>query len=101
MNVISRTDLRAAADRHPQARRWVDAWWKKVDSQQWYNLHDVRREYPATDQVGGCLVFNACGNNYRLIVGVAYANKWKGGTLYFKHFLTHAEYDQGDWKKDC
>jgi len=28
-------------------------------------------------------------------------NQWQQGTLLVKHFLTHAEYDQDDWKKDC
>lgn len=52
-------------------------------------------------QVGSCLVFNVCGNNYRLICGVTYANAWARGTLYVKHFLTHADYDKGKWKADC
>ncbi len=38
-----------------------------------------------------------------MIVGVYYARPEDTGTgtLYVKHFLTHAEYDRGDWKKDC
>jgi len=39
-------------------------------------------------------VFNIRGNNYRLICGVAYANRWVKGTLFVKLFLTHAEYDK-------
>lgn len=65
-------------------------------------MHDVRQTYPTADQVGGCLVFNAPGAR-RLIVGVYYGRPGAldTGTLYFKHFLTHAEYDRGNWKKDC
>jgi len=65
------------------------------------SLHDVRVVYPSADQVGGCLVFNACGNKYRLIVGLKYADQVQWGTLWFKHFLTHAEYDKAQWKGDC
>lgn len=34
----------------------------------------------------------------RLIVGYIYADESKGGTLFVKDFLTHAQYDQGRWK---
>jgi mRNA-degrading endonuclease HigB of HigAB toxin-antitoxin module len=44
---------------------------------------------------------NACGNDYRLICRVTYANRWTDGTLLVKHFLTHAEYDKNKWCKDC
>jgi mRNA-degrading endonuclease HigB of HigAB toxin-antitoxin module len=54
-----------------------------------------------TSQVDCCLVFNIRGNHYRLICRVSYANPWTSGTFYLKHFLTHAEYDEDRWKKDC
>jgi mRNA interferase HigB len=102
MNVISRRAVRAAQLRHPQCHKWLDDWWKTTREAHWTNLQDVRQAYPSADQVGGCLVFNAPGAR-RLIVGVYYSRpeRERSGTLYFKHFLTHAEYDRGDWKKDC
>ena len=102
MNVISRRAIRAAQARHPQCRKWLEDWWKTARDAHWTNLHDVRKAYPTVDQVGGCLVFNATGAR-RLIVGVYYARPEANGTgtLYFKHFLTHDQYDRGDWKKDC
>ena len=39
-----------------------------------------------------------CGNKYRLIVGVKYADDAQQGTLWVKHFLTHAEYSKNRWK---
>ena len=51
----------------------------------------MRVDYPTADQVGQYLVFNVRGNTYRLIVKVSYANEWVQGTLFVKHFLTHAE----------
>ena len=61
----------------------------------------VRVPYPATDQVGRCLVFNVRGKTYRFIVGVRYATDDHGGTLFVKHFLTHAEYNKEAWKREC
>ena len=101
MHVIAYPAIRDAGRRHPQARNWLVEWWRAARAERWESLHDVRRSYPAADQVGGCLVFNACGNNFRLIVGVRYANESSNGTLFIKHFLTHAEYDRDHWKKDC
>jgi mRNA interferase HigB len=101
MNIISRRAIRNAQQRHPDAANWLDNWWDIVSKRQWENLHQVRADYPGTDQVGSCLVFNVCGNKYRFICGVTYAGQWAGGTLYVKHFLTHAEYDKNKWKADC
>ena len=61
----------------------------------------VRVLYPLTDEVGQCLVFNACGNDYRLICRMTYANPWTDGTLLVKHFLTHGDYDKKKWRQDC
>lgn len=100
MNVISRPKVLAAIKRHPASSGWLNAWWKAAKSSRWRNLHDVRLVYPAADLVGGCLVFNA-PQACRLIVGVIWAGETRNGTLFVKHFLTHAEYDKNQWKKDC
>ena len=101
MNVIARPAIIGAIARHPDAESWLNAWWKQANRAEWRSLHDVRQVYPSADQVGRCLVFNACGNKYRLIVGVTYADEARGGTLFVKHFLSHAEYDKGFRKGDC
>jgi mRNA interferase HigB len=101
MNVISRPAVEDAITRHRDAEQWLNVWWKTAKRERWASLEDVRRVYPQTDQVGSCLVFNALGNKYRLIVGVRYETAARGGTLFVKHFRTHAEYDRGDWKGDC
>jgi mRNA interferase HigB len=52
--------------------------------------------YPTADAVGNFIVFNIKGNSYRLIVSIDYAIQ----TIYYKYFLTHAEYDKEKWKND-
>ena len=101
MHVISRPTIRDTVDRHPDASGWLSQWWRLTAKSRWESLHDVRRVYSNCDQVGRCLVFNACGNRHRLIVGVKYADAMQRGTVWVKHFLTHAEYDKGHWKQDC
>lgn len=62
---------------------------------------DLRRAYPSADQVlvasgKPVLVFNVCGNTYRLIVAVHFDRQ----TAYTMRFLTHAEYSKGHWKDE-
>jgi mRNA interferase HigB len=101
VNIISRPAIRRAQQAHPDAAEWLENWWQVAKAAQWQNLQDVRVPYPATDQVGRCLVFNVRGNTYRFIVGVRYATSDHGGTLFVKHFLTHAEYNKEAWKREC
>jgi mRNA interferase HigB len=101
MHVISRPAIYDAIRCHPDAIGWLTQWWQLATKSRWRSLHDVRRVYPGADQVGRCLVFNACGNRYRLIVGVRYADDVQRGTLWVRCFLTHAEYDKGHWKREC
>jgi mRNA interferase HigB len=97
-----------ASKSYPDAENWVNAWFHVAQKATWARLADVRSVYPATDQVGQCLVFDVRGNNYRLIATVVWARSGVGapaktvnGTLYIKHFLTHAEYHRDAWKGCC
>ena len=42
------------------------------------------------------IVFNVCGNTYRLIVAMHFNSQM----AYTLRFLTHAEYDRDDWKDE-
>jgi len=101
MHIIARPAIAAAKQRYPKAASWLDEWWAAASKASWTRLTDVRVLYPLADEVGQCLVFNACGNDYRLICRMTYANQWTDGTLLVKHFLTHADYDKNKWCKDC
>jgi len=49
------------------------------------------------DRVGGGRVgLKTKPNEYRLIVGLNYEEQ----TIFYKYFLTHAEYDKEKWKND-
>ena len=101
MHIMARPAIVGAKRRYPKAGSWLDGWWAEASRARWTRLAEVRQAYPDTDEVGQCLVFNACGNDYRLICRMSYANRWTKGTLLVKHFLTHADYDKNQWCKDC
>ncbi len=94
--MIAISKLRADAARYPDASKQVDAWYSTVKNASWQSLEDVRVIYRDAEAVGNFTVFNLKGNTYRLIVGIDYED----GTIYYKYFLTHADYDKDQWKND-
>lgn len=101
MRIIKETFLRDGAKGFPKPARYLDAWRKTVRSAVWRSLADVRKTYPATDAVKVAsgrqvLVFNVCGNDYRLIVAAHFNRQM----IYTLRLMTHAEYSKDDWKKD-
>ncbi len=95
MNVISKRKLFERAARHTDAKCAIQVWFEVARTAQWQSLEDIRQTYPAADMVGRLAIFNIKGNRYRLIVRISF----KYRRVYIKEFLTHAEYDNGAWKK--
>jgi mRNA interferase HigB len=96
MHLISIKKLRADAYKFPDVSRQIQDWYSNVEEAEWKNLEDVRQIYRDAESVGNFTVFNIKGNTYRLIVDIDYEDN----TIYYKYFLTHAEYDKNYWKND-
>lgn len=96
MHLISVRNLRKDVARYSDVKRQIDNWYITVKKSEWQNLEDTRKIYQDAEAVGSLTVFNIKGNAYRLIVGINYENQ----TVYYKYFLTHAQYDKGEWKND-
>jgi mRNA interferase HigB len=96
MHLISIRNLRIDTSEYSDIKKQIDDWYATVKKAEWNNLEDVRKVYRDAEAVGNFTVFNFKGNNYRLIVGINYEDQ----TIYYKYFLTHAQYDKGKWKND-
>ncbi|MBD2089025.1 type II toxin-antitoxin system HigB family toxin [Microcoleus sp. FACHB-1515] len=96
MRLISIRNLRNDASRYADAREQVETWFDKIKEANWQNLEDVRKVYKDAEAVGNFTVFNIKGNDYRLIVGIDYEFQ----TIYYKYFLTDADYSKNRWKND-
>ncbi|MEG4105018.1 type II toxin-antitoxin system HigB family toxin [Microcoleus sp. S13_C5] len=96
MHLISIRNLRKDSAQYPDVKNQIDSWNETVKKAEWQNLKDVRKIYRDAEAVADLTVFNIKGNEYRLIVGINYENQ----TIYYKYFLTHAEYDKDKWKND-
>lgn len=95
MRVLSLGTLKAFWTKYRDAETPLRTWYKNARRSDWKSLADVKKTYSAADQVGRCIVFDICGNKYRLIAALAW------GRVYVKHVLTHPEYDKDTWKADC
>ena len=58
------------------------------------NFAELKATFRGVDKVGERYVFNIGGNKYRVIAGIAFSVQM----LWVKAVLTHAQYDEGDWK---
>jgi mRNA interferase HigB len=101
VRIVKEAFLRDVAWRYPQAAKWLAAWVTTVRAASWRRLADVRRCYPSADmvRVGSgkpVLVFNVCGNTYRLIAAMHFDRQ----TAYTLRFVTHADYSADRWKDE-
>ena len=99
MHIIAAKTLREYAAEHDDASNWLFTFLDRVEAAEWANIADVRRIYPHADAVrvrsgNDVIVFNACGNRYRLVTAIHFNR----GKVYILRFMTHAEYDKEFWK---
>lgn len=94
MHLISRRNLLNDSSTYTEVKTKVQTWYQTVETSSWGSLEDVREVYPSADGVGNFTVFNI--KSYRLIVGIDYESQ----VVYYKYFLTHSDYERGDWKND-
>lgn len=93
MRVIAISTLRQFWARHPNAEQPLKAWYHEVSQAEWTQPADIKTQYRnASVLKNRRVVFNIKGNNYRLIVAIAY----RLGIVYVKFIGTHAEYDAID-----
>jgi mRNA interferase HigB len=101
VRIIKEGFLRTAAEACPKAEKYLAAWTMTVRAARWRNMAELQRVYPSADLVvvgSGKLavVFNVCGNTYRLIVAIHFDRQ----IAYTLRFLTHAEYSKDSWKNE-
>lgn len=93
MRVISKATLEAFWNVHPDSKQPLLAWHDEAKSAKWAAPQDIRNQYASASFIGNNrVIFNIKGNNYRLIVAVAYRFQ----AVYIKFIGTHAEYDRID-----
>lgn len=95
MNIVARKTLVDFWTRksHRDAEQPLKAWFAEASRASWSSPQDIKDQYRNASFVGGNrVVFNIKGNDYRLVVAVAYDY----GAVYVKFIGTHAQYDKVD-----
>jgi mRNA interferase HigB len=93
MRVLSVSTLRTFWKQHPGAEQPLKAWYQEAVIANWTQPADIKAHYRnASVLKNRRVVFNIKGNEYRLIVAVAYQLQ----IVYVKFIGTHKEYDAVD-----
>lgn len=93
MRIIVKKVLLTFSEKHPASRQSLLAWHEEAAKAVWATPLDIKSRYSTASFVGrNRVIFNIKGNDYRLIVAVAY----RIGVVYIKFVGTHREYDKID-----
>lgn len=93
MKIISTRTLRDFWAIHPDARQPLKAWVDEATKADWRSPAEIKEQYRSASILKNRrVVFNIKGNDYRLIVAVAYLR----GIIFVKFIGSHNEYDKID-----
>ena len=93
MQIIAVSDLRLFWARKPDAEQPLKSWVDEVKKAAWNQPADIKDQYRnAGILTNRRVVFNIKGNDYRLVVSVAYRYQ----AVYVNFIGTHADYDAID-----
>ena len=93
MRVFSKKVLREFWDRYHDAEQPLKSWYSECIKSKWNNPNDIKKQYvKASILKNNRIVFNICGNKYRLIVKINYERQW----IFMRFIGSHKEYDTID-----
>lgn len=93
MRVISKKVLREFWQKHHDAEEQLKTWYKEASKAVWNSPNNIKSEYAkASILKNSRVVFNICGNSYRLIVKINYTRGW----VFIRFVGTHSDYDSVD-----
>ena len=91
MEIIGRKTLHDFKVRHADACATLNSWEAEVSATIWKTPQDIKKRYSkASILPGNHVIFDVCGNRYRLWVQIAY----KKEVVLIKKIGTHKEYDK-------
>jgi mRNA interferase HigB len=94
MRIFNRSTLMEFWSKHPDAEGALRLWFSMVANASWAGPADVRKMFGRADFLqNNRVVFDICGNTYRLIAQVKYGPLF---LVYIRFIGTHAEYDRID-----
>lgn len=93
MELSGKKSLHGFKADHADAKSQIESWEAEMESAEWKTPHELKRRYSKASILGNQnVVFNICGNKYRLWIKINYKN----GIILVKKIGTHKEYEK--WK---
>jgi len=93
MRVIARKRLVEFSNAHPEAKKGLEAWYREAKAANWASSADIKAHYRSAGIINSRrVVFNICGNKFRLVADVNYLAR----ITYILFIGTHKEYDRID-----
>jgi mRNA interferase HigB len=93
MHVVAVKFLREFWEKHPEAEQPLRSWFDEAKKAGWSQPSEIKDKYRSASILKNRrVVFNIKGNDYRLVVSVAYQYQ----AVYVKFIGTHREYDAID-----
>jgi mRNA interferase HigB len=90
MRVIAKRTLQKFWEEYPSSKQQLLSWYQVFDKNDFENTNKIKTVFGSADFVGeNRVVFNICGNHYRLVVKINYITQ----IVYIRFIGTHKEYD--------
>jgi len=93
MRIIARKTLRQFWEKpqYADAEQALKAWFREASNADWASPAEIKAAFRTASIVGNNrVVFNICGNKYRLVVRVNYPYR----VMYIRFIGTHPQYDR-------
>ncbi len=94
-NIVAKKTLRDHWEKPSRgdSEQALKAWYQEALRAEWQNPNEIKQQYKNASIVGdNRVVFNICGNKYRLVVKINYISQW----VFIRFVGTHKEYDKID-----
>lgn len=88
MRVIAKKILRDFWEKYTDSEQQLKTWYKEVSKANWVSPNEIKNDYAkASILKNGRVVFNICGNKYRLVVDINYERQW----VFIRFIGTHKD----------
>ncbi len=93
MRVIAKRTLREFWELYPDSEQQLMVWYREAAKANWISPNEIKSQYTSASILKNSrVVFNICGNKYRIIVEINFQRKW----VFIRFIGNHKEYDKID-----
>ncbi len=96
MRIIAKRTIREFWEKYPDAEEALRTWYRESSRGKWQDPKHLKTHFGHARIIGANrVIFNICGNKYRLICEINYTRGW----LFIRFIGTHSAYNKIDSKK--